>query len=147
MLGSGHVRFAGAAAQFARLHQVIVCVPDKVPTGQPLFSGLMDGVRFVSGPMLALATIGSLFRSAWCRAGLVLALSGRYRTSFECNSRIIEVDAQGPACLVRAIVKHRDGWTCGLESLDLKRYGAAITTNADGTWMITGLPATITDQP
>lgn len=138
-LDAANVLYAGAAPFFAGVHQLILQIPENASTGSQSFSVLVDGVQSPAGPKLEVATAESLLPTTACSEGLVLNTSDRCLATFSESMGILEVDADGKACVLGS-TDDLDMWVCGADSLDLSQYGAAIQKNDDGSWTVSTLP-------
>ena len=140
-LDAANIHYAGAAPNFAGLEQLVVEIPENAATGSHSFSVLLSGVGSLAGPKLEVATAESLLPSDSCSTGLVLNAGDDCLAAFGDTSGILEVHANGTACVVGS-TDNLDMWECDAETLDLTKYDAAIGKNEDGTWTITMLPGT-----
>lgn len=133
---SGYVRFAGAAPHFTGLQQVVVEIPETVPSGAHALGVLLDGVESSAGPILDVESADALLPAVTCAAGLVLNPGDRCRLSYGATQGIVETSSAGEACALTSIIDAAEGWECGTERLDLGLSGWSLRKNEDGTWTI-----------
>ena len=142
-LDAANVLYAGSAPNFAGIYQLILEIPENASTGSHNFSVFVDSVQSLAGPKLEVATPASLLPTNSCTVGLVLNSSERCLATFSGSTGILEVDADGKACVLGS-TDDLDTWVCDADSLDLGEYGAAISKNPDGSWTVSTLPQSTT---
>ena len=143
-LDAANVLYSGAAPNFVGLHQLILEIPENASTGSHSLSVFVDSNESPAGPKLEVATAESLLPTTACSAGLVLNSNDRCLATFGETTGILEVDADGKACVLGS-TDDLDMWVCGADSLDLSAYGAEIQKNDDGSWTISTLPQSTTE--
>ncbi len=133
---SSNIRYAGGAPHFAGLQQLVVAIPEAVPSGPHALGLLVDGVASAVGPILEIDSAQSLLPAVSCTVGLVLNLGDRCRTSVAGMQGIVEVGSDGEACVLLSIVDDADGWQCSTEQLSLGQLSWSLRKNQDTTWTI-----------
>lgn len=134
-VGVEDIMFAGAAANFAGLYQLLIRIPDTVPEGRHSFSVLLDGVQSPVGPELVVGPASD--EPPACELGLVVRPGESCRATVSGIVVDFVVDEEGAACVNVEALNIK---LCGEDAIDLNSFGASVEKNADGSWTVAKLP-------